>query len=196
LSICWTESFDDVAVGGCTSDAECSDGAFCNGDETCDIPTGVCLPGTPIDCNDGVSCTADSCNEATDSCDNDPIDTVCDNGLFCDGVETCDPVLDCQSGTAPDCSDGNVCTVDLCERINDTCVNPNVPDMPPTPCGNMMACFMGSCEGEGTEPVGGTYIPIDQSALLLAGAQSISMWMIPVLIAGIGIGVYVVMRRN
>ncbi len=45
-------------------------------------------------------------------------------------------------------------------------------------------------------PVGGTYIPIDQTALLLAGAQSISMWMIPVVIAGIGIGVFVIKRRN
>jgi len=45
-------------------------------------------------------------------------------------------------------------------------------------------------------PVGGTYIPIDQSALLLAGVQSISMWMIPVVIAGIGIGVFVIKRRN
>jgi len=44
--------------------------------------------------------------------------------------------------------------------------------------------------------VGGTYIPIDQSALLLAGAQSISMWMIPVVIAGIGIGVFVIKRRK
>jgi len=45
-------------------------------------------------------------------------------------------------------------------------------------------------------PVGGTMIPIDQSALLLAGVQSISMWMIPVVIAGIGIGIFVIKRRN
>ena len=44
--------------------------------------------------------------------------------------------------------------------------------------------------------IGGTYIPIDQSALLLAGVQSVSMWMIPVVIAGVGIGVFVIKRRN
>jgi len=44
--------------------------------------------------------------------------------------------------------------------------------------------------------IGGTYIPIDQSALLLAGISSVSMWMIPVVIAGIGIGVFVIKRRN
>ena len=44
--------------------------------------------------------------------------------------------------------------------------------------------------------IGGTNIPIDQTALLLAGVQSISMWMIPVVIAGIGIGVFVIKRRK
>ena len=45
-------------------------------------------------------------------------------------------------------------------------------------------------------PIGGTYIPIDQSALLLAGVQSVSMWMIPVILAGAGIGIFVIKRRN
>jgi len=44
--------------------------------------------------------------------------------------------------------------------------------------------------------VGGISIPIDQSALLLAGVQSISMWMIPVVIAGIGIGIFVIKKRK
>jgi len=47
-------------------------------------------------------------------------------------------------------------------------------------------------------PIGGTFIPLDTTALLLAGAQSISMWMIPVVVAGIGIGigVFVIKRRE
>jgi len=44
--------------------------------------------------------------------------------------------------------------------------------------------------------IGGTLIPIDTTALLLAGVQSISMWMIPVVAAGIGIGVFVIKRRK
>jgi len=44
--------------------------------------------------------------------------------------------------------------------------------------------------------VGGINIPIDTSALLLAGVQSISMWMIPVVIAGVGIGIFVIKRRK
>ena len=40
------------------------------------------------------------------------------------------------------------------------------------------------------------YITPDTTALLLAGVQSISMWMIPVVLAGIGIGVFVIKRRK
>ena len=46
---------------GCSSDADCDDGLFCNGAETCDTGTGECLPGTPVDCDDGVGCTVDAC---------------------------------------------------------------------------------------------------------------------------------------
>ena len=46
--------------------------------------------------------------------------------------------------------------------------------------------------------IGGEMIPIDTTALLLASVQSISMWMIPVVVAGIGIaiGVFVIKRRK
>ncbi|MEM7352559.1 MAG: S8 family serine peptidase, partial [Acidobacteriota bacterium] len=65
---------------GCTVDADCDDGAFCNGAETCNTGTGVCEAGTPVTCDDGVSCTVDSCNEGTDSCDATPDDSACSNG--------------------------------------------------------------------------------------------------------------------
>ncbi len=102
--------------GGCTSDAQCSDGLFCNGAETCNLGTGVCESGTAPNCNDGVSCTNDSCNESTDSCDNAPDDSACDNGLFCDGVETCNASTGCQDNADP-CSGGQTCneSTDTCE---------------------------------------------------------------------------------
>jgi len=46
------------------------------------------------------------------------------------------------------------------------------------------------------QPIGGTLVPIDTTALLLASIQSISMWMIPVVAAGIVIGVFVIKRRK
>jgi hypothetical protein len=98
----------------CITDADCDDGAFCNGVVTCNA--GTCQAGTPVDCGDGVSCTVDSCNESTDSCDNVPDDGLCDNGQFCDGSETCDPVNDCQAGTGL-CAPG-----ETCDEANDICV--------------------------------------------------------------------------
>jgi len=45
--------------------------------------------------------------------------------------------------------------------------------------------------------VGGTYLPIDSTALLLAGAQSISMWMLlgVLSLVGIGLAVFTLKRR-
>ncbi|MEM7586959.1 MAG: M36 family metallopeptidase, partial [Acidobacteriota bacterium] len=122
---------DDVVVTGesqcapvgCTSDLECDDGAFCNGSETCNLGTGVCEAGTPPVCGDGVSCTVDSCNESTDSCDNVTNDSLCDDGAFCNGSETCDAVNDCQPGTTVDCDDGVSCTADACNEGTDSCDN-------------------------------------------------------------------------
>ncbi len=108
-------------VGGCTNNAQCDDGVFCNGAETC-VST-VCVPGTVVNCNDGVGCTDDSCNEATTSCDNIVNNANCDNGLFCDGSETCDAALDCQAGTAVNCNDGVGCTMVACNETTNSCDN-------------------------------------------------------------------------
>ncbi|MBW2398913.1 MAG: alkaline phosphatase family protein, partial [Deltaproteobacteria bacterium] len=98
----------------------CSNGLFCDGDETCD-PALDCQAGTPVDCNDGLLCTDDACIEATDQCANTPV--VCDNGSFCDGTEGCDPLLGCIAGPPVDCSDSVACTNDSCDEGSDICVN-------------------------------------------------------------------------
>ncbi len=107
--------------GGCTSAAQCDDGLYCNGAEDC--IGGACVAGTTINCNDGIDCTDDSCNEATDSCDNIPEDTECDNQQYCDGAETCDPAVGCVAGTPVDCDDGVDCTTDTCNEATDSCDN-------------------------------------------------------------------------
>jgi len=113
--------YGPVVLPGCASATECDDGLFCNGAERC--PSGACLAGTPPDCDDGVACTVDSCNEATESCDHLANDAVCDNDLFCDGLEICDPALDCQAGAPPNCDDSVGCTDDSCNEATDSCVN-------------------------------------------------------------------------
>ncbi|MFH0983586.1 MAG: S8 family serine peptidase [Planctomycetota bacterium] len=107
------DEVNDVCVE-CFDDGDCDDGLFCNGVETCDV-LGVCQDGTAVDCSDGVGCTDDSCNESTDSCNHVANNSLCDDGLFCNGTETCHVTLDCQAGTDP-------CAPDPCDEINDRCV--------------------------------------------------------------------------
>ncbi|MGB4651769.1 choice-of-anchor E domain-containing protein [Methanothrix sp.] len=101
-------------------DSKCDDGLWCNGAETCD-PVEGCLLGTPPDCNDNIECTIDSCNEETDKCEHRPDDDFCDDGIFCNGAETCDPVEGCLLGTPPDCNDDIDCTIDFCNEETDKC---------------------------------------------------------------------------
>jgi len=83
--------------------------------------SGVCELGPPFDCDDGVACTTDVCNQAGDGCDHTPDDSVCDNDLYCDGDEVCDVIDDCQVGTPPNCDDDVTCTTDLCNEDTDSC---------------------------------------------------------------------------
>ncbi|HYC01547.1 MAG TPA: hypothetical protein VEC57_20615 [Candidatus Limnocylindrales bacterium] len=47
----------------------------------------------------------------------------CDDGLFCTINEACDPVLGCIPGTPRLCEDEFLCTVDVCNEIDDTCLH-------------------------------------------------------------------------
>jgi len=88
---------------------ECDNSLFCDGAETCSDSSGTpkCISGPEIDCDDGIDCTVDSCNELTDRCGWIADDSYCDNGLFCDGKETCNIATGCTSGNAIDCSINN-----------------------------------------------------------------------------------------
>ena len=75
------------------------------------------------DCDDLVGCTDDTCPAG--ECVYTPNDSLCDDGLWCTGAETCDALLDCRNGTPP-CKDGVVCTIDNCDEGTHAC--DNVPD--------------------------------------------------------------------
>lgn len=113
----------------CTLPAECDDGVFCNGDEQCDLAgggaLGVCRAGTSPTCLDLAACTVDSCDSGLDACTFTPNDGACDDGLFCNGAETCSGVggANCVAGTAPSTDDGIDCTVDSCSEALDEILN-------------------------------------------------------------------------
>ncbi|MBD3868398.1 MAG: hypothetical protein IFK94_09760 [Acidobacteria bacterium] len=70
----------------CNQHFICSNGNPCDGVETCFDRR--CIAGEPVNCNDGDSCTEDSCSLSTGAC----------------------------SSTALDCEDGDPCTLDYCTQ--------------------------------------------------------------------------------
>ncbi|MCH8968267.1 MAG: Ig-like domain-containing protein, partial [Planctomycetes bacterium] len=126
---------EDIQPKECTDDGDCDDGAFCNGVETCNVPSGNCQAGVNP-CGAGETCDEenDECIEPAECAD----DGDCDDGAFCNGAETCDvPSGTCQPGTDP-CEAG-----DTCDEDNDECVPPAESDccIPhPTPGCDDEAC--------------------------------------------------------
>ena len=113
----------------CTSDAQCDDGAYCNGAETC--VAGACVAGAPP-CDDQRSCTVDTCDEANKSCASTPDDTQCDDGVYCNGADTCD---------AGECSvhEGNPCS-GTCNEAGEYCECATKDDCPADEVGEYGDC--------------------------------------------------------
>ena len=127
-----------------------------------------------INTDDGIPCTVDACNPANGAVTHTPNDAICDDGIWCNGQETCDAMLGCQSGTPPVLDDGNSCTDDSCDEANDQVVHINNSD----PCddGNPFTindqCVNGACVGT---PIGNIWTGNVNTTWGLAGN-----WMIGV----------------
>ena len=142
----------------CSSDAECDDGLYCNGAETC--VGDACQDGTAPTCeDDGLFCNgSEVCDEGTDGCGHtgNPCELgyacdevqhchlpTCGNGV-CDQGENCNTCDDCiggssgGSGTCADCFKG-VCD-GICHPTKDS---PDCPD-----CIQSWCCGDGVCGGE------------------------------------------------
>jgi cysteine-rich repeat protein len=123
-----TDTEEDVS---CTGDVSCSDGNPCNGEETCNLASHTCVPGSPRE--DGFVCgTAPRqicleqvCREST--CGDGYVDTGAGEGCEPPGVGNCtdECVVSCESDL--DCEDdGNICngeeycnlTVNECDHRN------------------------------------------------------------------------------
>jgi hypothetical protein len=163
----------------CTTDEQCADGLFCNGEETC-TPGEGCAPGEPPcapgqacnektdscgtcecetgeDCDDGIPCTVDSCLDCF--CANFADDDFCDDGLFCTGEESCDPQENCISSGDP-CDPGETCNekLDICEQ-------------PPAPASRV---FMAPDGEQGSAPpVGPTKVSVQQG-----GTVQVMAWVV------------------
>lgn len=141
----------------CSSNAECDDGVYCNGQEVCLNQT--CQQGTPISCqSDNIFCNGEEvCSEATQSCmsagdpcstgescdeNNDMCVSLCGNGV-CDQGENCSSCPgDCISG-----SSGGTCS-SCFKGVCDGKCNPNKDSSDCSDCWSNYCCGDGVCEGD------------------------------------------------
>jgi hypothetical protein len=117
----------DLTSSACCADQDCSNGRFCDGVEIC--VDGICQPdpealcvvsGCRLDCEDGLLCTEDSCDEDRRRCVHQPTHRLCDDGDLCTGDERCEPLAPsadergCVAGLSFRCDDDDPCTDDFC----------------------------------------------------------------------------------
>lgn len=141
------EDGDPCTIGTCSAGvcvstpddgAPCQDGDSCTTSDTCS--GGVCVPGTPVVCDDGNECTQDSCEPSGGFCvfDGAPLEgSDCTDSDLCNGPDTCQAGTCTAQGPPLDCSDGNACTVDNCDATIG-CQNVNVVDG--SNCGDANVC--------------------------------------------------------
>jgi nitrous oxidase accessory protein NosD len=140
-----------LAVTGCqhtplANNTPCPDLTLCNGAEFCQ--SGICIAGTPLNCNDANLCTLDTCDPAL-GCRHTPLanGTPCLDGNVCNGVEACQGGV-CQPNTPLNCNDGNACTVDSCNGVSG-CINVPIPGCRPcgvaADCNDNQPCTLDTC---------------------------------------------------
>lgn len=147
---------ETCTAGVCQSGSPvvCDDGLFCNGIETCNEGTATCDPGTPVTCDDGNACTTDTCNISTDACES-VIDVFpCDGNGICEAGEDCNNSDDCIGGQAGEAVCGNnVCETadgEDCFNCPQDC-NSRTGGKPANRycCGDTIGCSDGRCSGDG-----------------------------------------------
>lgn len=137
---CKGDACEPVPVG-CTSNTECADNLFCNGQEVCD--TGVCRSG-PAPCDPPSVCDEQSgCVTQPNECTG-PHDSSCDDGLICNGTESC-VGGQCVAGNPP--QNPSQCRTAVCDERNGVryAFAPDGTPCTPTGSGNGV-CYAGACE--------------------------------------------------
>ena len=120
-----TKDLCNATSGECTNEQLeegdlCEDGDFCSVGDSCQA--GACVPGIPLNCDDGELCTDDSCDNVTGFCTVAYNNVDCDDGNVCTATDMCAGGK-CQGQDPTDCNDGNPCTDDPCDPLDGTCSN-------------------------------------------------------------------------
>src|SRR4029079_17829019 len=113
------ETSDNCTANDANGSA-CSDGLFCNGNDTCSSGACTTHAGDPCPGADGDGNCAETCNEASDNCAAADADaSSCDDGLFCTGADTCTGGS-CSTHAGDPCAGGAECA-DSCDEAQDSC---------------------------------------------------------------------------
>ena len=70
-----------------------------------------------------IPCATFTCDKSVNRCRAAPDDTRCDDGVYCNGGERCDPRVGCVPGAVIDCSRGDTCSIDRCVEETHGCVH-------------------------------------------------------------------------
>jgi hypothetical protein len=110
---------------------------------------------TNADCNDDEVCTDDICDDQTGLCSNPPNTLACDDGLFCNGADSCSGGT-CSDHAGDPCAgpDGDADCSESCDEGADSCTAAD-PDGSACPdglfCNGAETCTSGTCQS-GTPP--------------------------------------------
>ena len=119
-NLCTNDSCDDDAntCVNTNNTIPCDDGLFCTNGDTC--ADGACV--TPArNCGDSNACTDDSCDEDANICVNVANVAPCNDGLFCNGVDTCGGSTCTHEGNPCPGSDGDANCKETCDETSDNC---------------------------------------------------------------------------
>ncbi|MFC1889300.1 putative metal-binding motif-containing protein [Thermodesulfobacteriota bacterium] len=148
--------------------ADCDNGIFCDGAETCSA--GSCIAGDEPCPDDGLFCNGiESCDEAGNTCLSG--DEPCpDDGLFCNGAESCDEAGEqCLAGDQPCPDDGLFCNgYESCDEESDQCINAK---SEPCPDDGLFCNGTESCDEEDDTCLPGEN-PCPDDGLFCNGAES------------------------
>jgi hypothetical protein len=117
-------------VGTCVHTSDCTQPNLCSGDNGLSCVGGFCVPtGHPMSCDDGVACTDDSCDVATNACVHMPDDANCPSAEYCDATLNCVQELPCTPGdTTCDRLDTDACAgLWSCDPTHMYCVHGSAP---------------------------------------------------------------------
>ncbi len=97
---------------------------------------------TPPDCSDGNPCTDDSCNGATGVCEHTNNSNSCNDGLYCNGADTCSGGS-CLVHAGDPCAPTRICCEGTNTCADECCDDPTCDDA--DPCTGVGTCVAGLC---------------------------------------------------